>query len=242
MRTPCIDTRAMSEVRDDVTLSEIVAVMVHDLNNPLAALGTNLRFLENMLGTAQSKDVTETLSDAQMLCDILRRVVSNLGMLGQNNPQVARPVTMDVVALTMGAVQRLHTQAEAADVKLVLDAAIRTGEVFVESDPGLCERALDNLLAFAIERAVSRSVIVVSAMKTDRTMVNVHYTARPGTTESSAHPSRSRQLQSAFGRGLSLHCARLAAEATRGRIEVRRDDHDRMTLELVLHTDDKQIA
>jgi signal transduction histidine kinase len=232
----------MSEAADNVTLSEIVAVMVHDLNNPLAALGTNLRFLENMLGTVQSKDVTETLSDAHMLCDILRRVVSNLGMLGQSNPLMARPLTLDVVTIATSAVQRLKSQAEAAEVTLVFDAALRTGEVFVESDPGLCERALDNLLAFAIERAVSRSSILVSAMKSDRIGVLVQFTARPNTTEISAHPSRSRQLQSAFGRGLSLHCARIAAEATRGRIDVRRDDRDQMALELVLHTDDKQIA
>lgn len=232
----------MSEVNDDVSLSEIVAVMVHDLNNPLAALGTNLRFLENMLGTVQSKDVSETLSDVHMLCDILRRVVSNLGMLGQSNPPPARPVMMDVVAMVMGSVQRLGCQAEAAEVRLVLDRVFHTGEVFVESDPGLCERALDNLLAFAIERAVSRSTIIVSAMKTDRIGVHVRYTARPESTEVSAHPSRSRQLQSAFGRGLSLHCARIASAATGGRIDMRRDDRNQVALDLVLHTDDKQIA
>jgi len=224
----------MSENLGDVTLPEIVALMVHDLNNPIAALGTNLRFLETMLGASQSKDVTETLSDAHMLCDILRRLVSNLGMLGQNNPLPARPVMMDVAAMIMASTERLGKQAEAADVKLVVDTALRTGEVFVESDPGLCERALDNLLAFAIERAVSRSSIHVSAMKKGRVGVKIRCTARPKTTEVSAHPSRSRQLQSAFGRGLSLHCACMAAEATGARIDVQREEQDQMTLELGL--------
>src|SRR5689334_23154707 len=122
----------MSETIGDVTLPEIVAVMVHDLNNPLAALGTNLRFLENMLGAAQSKDVTETLSDAHMLCDMLRRLISNLGMLGQNNPPTARPVTLDVVTMVKASAERLGKQAEAADVKLIVDTTFRTGEVFVE--------------------------------------------------------------------------------------------------------------
>ena len=232
----------MSETIGDVTLPEIVTVMVHDLNNPLAALGTNLRFLENTLGASQSRDVTETLSDAHMLCDMLRRLISNLGMLGQNNPPVARPVTMDVVAMILASAERLGKQAEAAEVKLVVEAGFRTGEVFVESDPGLCERALDNLMAFAVERAVSRSTIIVSATKTGRVGVKIRCTARPKTTEVSAHPSRSRQLQSAFGRGLSLHCARIAAEATKGRIDVQHDEQDQMTVELVLRIDDKQIA
>jgi len=205
---------------------------VHDLNNPLAALGTNLRFLETTLGATQSQDVAETLSDAHMLCDMLRRLVSNLGMLGQNNPPIARPVMLDMVTMIKASAERLGKQAETADVKLVVDTTFRTGEVFVERDSGLCERALDNLVAFAIERAVSRSLIIVSAMKTSRVGVNIRCTTRPKTTEVSAHPSRSRQLQSAFGRGLSLHCARMAAEATGGRIEVRHDDHDQLTLEL----------
>ena len=233
----------MSENSDnDVTLQEIVAVMVHDLNNPIAALGTNLRFLENLLGATRSTDVGETLSDVRMLCDMLRRLVGNLGMLGQGIPVSSRRMTLDTVAMVMSAVERLNTQAEASEVKLVLDDSIRTGEVFVESDAMLCERALDNLLAFAIERAVSRSSIHISIKKTGRIGVIIRCKTRPETTEVSAHPSRSRQLQSAFGRGLCLRCASLAAEAMGARVDVRRDELDQLTLELTLHTDDKQIA
>jgi K+-sensing histidine kinase KdpD len=227
---------------NDVTLQEIVPVMVHDLNNPIAALGTNLRFLENLLGPARSPDIAETLSDARMLCDMLRRLVSNLGMLGQAHVQPGRRMALDVVAMAMSSVERIGMEAQASEMKLVLDGAIRTGEVFVESDSTLCERALDNLLAFAIERAVSRSSIVISIVKTGFIGVRVECTARPVTTEVSAHPSRSRQLQSAFGRGLSLHCASLAAEAMGGRVDVRRNERDQMTLDLTLHTDDKQIT
>lgn len=232
----------MSENSNDVTLEEIVAVMVHDLNNPIAALGTNLRFLENLLGATRSTDVAETMSDVRMLCDMLRRLVGNLGMLGQAGPLMSRRLTLDTVAMAMSAVERLNTQAEASEVKLVVDGSIRTGEVFVESDSMLCERALDNLLAFAIERAVSRSSIGISIMKTGRIGVRIQCTTRPETTEVSAHPSRSRQLQSAYGRGLCLHCASLAAEAMGARVDVQRNELDQLTLELTLNADDKQIA
>jgi K+-sensing histidine kinase KdpD len=227
---------------NDVTLQEIVPLMVHDLNNPIAALGTNLRFLENLLGPTQSTEVSETLSDARMLCDVLRRLVSNLGMLGQTHPPPARRAMLDAVAMAMSSVTRLEKQAETSDVKLVVDGAFRTSEVFVESDPSLCERALDNVLTFAIERAVSRSSVRISIVKTEHIGVRVRCTTRPETMGVSAHPSRSQQLQSAFGRGLSLHCASLAAEAMGGRIDVRRDERDQLTIELRLHTDDEQIA
>lgn len=232
----------MPEKIGDVTLPEIVAVMVHDLNNPIAALGTNLRFLENLVGPSASSDVGETLSDMQMLCDILRRLTRNLGMLGQGEAPPARRLKIDLVALAMGSVERMQQQAEASELKLALEAAWQPGEVFVEKDPDLCERALDNLLAFAVERATSRSSIVVSVIKTGPIGVMIRYTARPETVETTVQPSRSRALQSALGRGLSMHCARFAAEATGGAVEVRRDERDTTTLTLRLHADDKQIA
>jgi len=232
----------MSEKIGTASLPEIVALMVHDLNNPIAALGTNLRFLETLLGASSSSDVTETLSDMRMLCDMLRRLTSNLGLLGQNERISGRPIALDLMAMAMGAVERLGPQARASELTLVLDASVRTGEVFVESDPTLCERALDNLLAFAIERAVTRSSILLAVTKGPRVGFNVQCTTRPEIPDNSGHISRSRVLQSAHGRGMSLLCARLATEAAGGRIEVRRDVQNRMTLDIELHTDDKQIA
>ncbi len=226
----------------EVSLHEIVAVMVHDLNNPLAALGTNLRFLETLVKSSAPPDAAETMTDMRMLCDTLRRLISNLGMFGQAEPPPARKVQLDVRTLTQGAVDRLATQASTSELTLSFEPGIRIGEVFVERDPVLCERALDNLLAFAIERAVSRTAIEVSIVRADLTEVQIRFTTRPATPETSTHASRSRVLQSAYGRGLSLHGARISAEATGCRVNVLREAQTRMTLALVLDGDDKQIA
>jgi signal transduction histidine kinase len=232
----------MSDQNSDATLREFVAVMVHDLNNPIAALGTNLGYLETLVGPSCSAEMAETLSDLRMLCDILRRLTGNLGFVGQNNRTSVRHVALDVMALAIGAIERLEPQARASEVSLDLDKRVRTGQVFVESDPTLCERALDNLLAFAIERSVMRSSIVISLMKNERVGVRLQCTTRPETSDLSGHVSRSRELQVAHGRGLSLLCARLAAEAAGGRLDVRRDAPNRLVLDLDLHTSDKQIA
>lgn len=232
----------MSDNLGDATLPEIIAVMVHDLNNPIAALGTNLRFLETLFGTSSSPDVVETMSDMRMLCDMLRRLTSNLGLLGQTDRIPARSIALDLKALALGAVERLDPQARASDMTLALDATVRTGEVFVERDPALCERALDNLLAFAIERSIARSSILLSVTKEPRVGFYIQCTTRPETPDISGHASRSRTLQAAHGRGLSLLCARLATEATGGRLEVRRDAQNLMTLEIDLGANDKQIT
>lgn len=232
----------MSDKLGNATLPEIIAVMVHDLNNPIAALGTNLRFLETLIGTSSAPDVAETMSDMRMLCDMLRRLTSNLGLLGQTDRIAARPIALDLKALAMGSVERLEIQARASEITLALDGTIRTGEVFVERDPTLCERAIDNLLAFAIERSISRSSILLSVTKEPRVGFAIQCTTRPETSDISGHASRSRALQSAHGRGMSLLCARLATEAAGGRMEVRRDAQNLMTLEIDLGANDKQIA
>jgi signal transduction histidine kinase len=232
----------MSESPGNVSLSEIVTVMVHDLNNPIAALGTNLRFLETLVQASASPDARETMADMHMLCDTLRRLVANLGMFGQAEPPTARKGHVDVLMLTKGALERLDALATTSEQKLSFESTLRTGEVFVESDPVLCERALDNLMAFAIERAVSRSTITVSIMRGEHVGVQISCTTRPETAQPSTHSSRSRILQSAYGRGLSLYGARIAAEATGCRIEVGREAPTHLKLTLVLDGDDKQIA
>lgn len=232
----------MSDPNDSATLPELLAVMVHDLNNPVAALGTNLAFLENLLKSSASPDVAETLSDMRMLCDIMRRLIRNVSTLGQPNPPNIQAVSMDPVALAMGSIERLAPQADASEVKLRLDAIYRMGQVFVEKDPELCERALDNLLAFAIERAVGRSTIIVSVAPKNPLRVSISCSVRPQSPDTSPQLSRSRQLQSMFGRGLSLYCAQIAANAAMSRVTVQRNEQNLMTLELVLNHDDKQNA
>lgn len=232
----------MSDPTENATLPELLAVMVHDLNNPVAALGTNLAFLESLLKSSTSPEVAETLSDMRMLCDIMRRLIRNVSTIGQPRPPHVQLVSMDLVALVMASVERLAPQAMASDVTLQLDADQHTGRVFVEKDPELCERALDNLLAFAIERALSRSKIVVSVMAKSPLGVSISCSTRAPMADTAPQPSRSRRLQSAYGRGLSLYCAQIAAKAANGRVELQHDAQDVMTLALVLDHNDKQNA
>jgi signal transduction histidine kinase len=232
----------MSEEVGDVALDEFVAVMVHDLNNPIAALGTNLRFLEASLGPSMSVDVVETLSDAQMLCEMLRRLVSNLGMIAKPGASMGKRLAIDPAVVAKDVVARLDKQAQATEVELELDAAVRPGRVFVECDREFCARAVDNLVAFAIERAVRRSKIVVTVVGDESPRLEVRFSPRPEQHETSAHPSRGSQLQAAYGRGLSLHSARLAAAVCGGRVDKRHESDGTMTLELALPTEDKQNA
>ncbi len=216
-----------------------MAVMAHDLNNPIAALVTNLSFLESTLSPEPGTEAAEALSDAQMLCDVLRRLASNVDLIARRGGQSGRVSACDLVVLGREAIERLEKQAAAAEITIVLDPSIRPGEVLVRCDRELCARAIDNLIAFGIERAASKSrVTVTSARSGDEARVEIRYAPRsqistdlppPGATPS----LRRRYIQATYGRGLTLYCVRIAATLLGGRFDVEREDDGRARLCLV---------
>ncbi|WP_348652713.1 hypothetical protein [Polyangium sp. 6x1] len=216
-----------------------MAVMAHDLNNPIAALITNLSFLESTLAPGTSAETNEALADAQMLCDVLRRLAGNIDLVARRGGHAGAPSACDLVLFGREAIGRLGKQAEAAEVELALDPALRHGEVIVRCDRALCARAIDNLIAFGIERATPRTGLVVSATQDGaEARVEVRYASRSQLTvdppPTGAPPAqRRRYIQAAYGRGLSLYCARIAATLLGGRLDTTHEADGRARLCLV---------
>jgi light-regulated signal transduction histidine kinase (bacteriophytochrome) len=170
----------MTEHPSEPTLAELVAVMAHDLNNPLAALVTNLSFIEGALGPAPSGEVGDALGDAIMLCDVLRRLSRNLDLIARREGVSSGVTVADLGQLTREAVGRLQTQAAAAELLLLLDPVPASGEAMVRCDRELMVRALDNLLAYAMEQAPSRSRVAVTAARGEGGVrVVVEHSRRP---------------------------------------------------------------
>ncbi|MDC0749505.1 sensor histidine kinase [Polyangium mundeleinium] len=230
----------MSDPGGDASLEELMAVMAHDLNNPIAALITNLSFVESSLAPGTGTEAAEALADAQMLCDVLRRLTGNLDLVARRGgPPSGAASACDLVLFGREAIGRLGKQAAAAEVDLLLDSALRHGEVMVRCDRGLCARAIDNLIAFGIERAAPRTALVLSAARDGaEARVEVRYTPRSYHTvdppPTGAPPAqRRRYIQAAYGRGLSLYCVRVAATLLGGRVDTTHEEDGRARLCLV---------
>lgn len=215
-----------------------MAVMAHDLNNPIAALITNLSFLESSLGPGAGSEAAEALGDAQMLCDVLRRLAGNLDLLSRRGAGGSLS-SCDLADLGREAIGRLDKQASAAEVELVLDPALRRGQVVGRWDRALYARAVDNLLAFGIERAAPRSRLLVTAAREGaEARIEVRYTSRSHFVveppPSGALPAqRRRYIQAAYGRGLSLYCVRFVATLLGGRLDATSGEDGRARLCLV---------
>jgi K+-sensing histidine kinase KdpD len=219
------------EPTPEPALPELVAVMAHDLNNPIAALVTNLSFIEGALSPPPGSEMSEALSDTIMLCDVLRRLVGNLDLIARRERLSGGTTIADVREFVRTLVERTRKQAIAAEIDLELEPKGSTSGAVVHCDRELLGRAIENLIAYALEQAPSRTQIAVSvAGDAKGVRVSVEHRRRPQVaqpTESrpSSHPSmaraeRRRQTQSLYGRGAALLCARLAAELIGGRLEV----------------------
>lgn len=100
----------------------VLGLLTHDLRNPLAALSSNVGFL-NMVGEPFSEDVREALQDIQLSIEALAKIVDSLELvahdLGKHTvPQQLAVRVSDVLRVAVPPSQRT---AQSHGVGLVID-------------------------------------------------------------------------------------------------------------------------
>jgi K+-sensing histidine kinase KdpD len=207
-------------------LSDLVTMMVHDLKNPLAALMTNLHFLQAAI-SERDHDTLDALGDSRTLCDVLERFLCNLDLLAREKDLIVRRQLVDVDAIVHEAVTRAQRHASAAGVELRL-VGNRDREPSAFVDRALFSRALENTVANALEHAPAGSTVAIEvALKEAEVMITVTDAREtlPALRVVDASlapdgPVDGKRLQWLYGRGLALLCADLAARATGARLEI----------------------
>src|SRR5690349_19506637 len=64
-------------------LSELMALLAHDLRNPLSALLTNLNFVRSAMRDG-APELQEALSDSALSCAMLSQYIGNLDVLARS--------------------------------------------------------------------------------------------------------------------------------------------------------------
>lgn len=212
-------------------IAELVVVMAHDLKNPLAALMTNLHFLQGAFSNSNpDPDAVDALGDSLMLCEVLERFLRNLDLFARAGDIVARRQIISVGALAQEAVNRARGQASTASVELVMETD-GYGDPTALVDRDLFARALENVIANAVEHAPSGSTVRVeiAAEDAETAVVVTDARATPPALQtiegiaggrSPAGSTSGKRLQGLYGRGLALLSADLAARATGARVEI----------------------
>ena len=244
----------MGDEHDRRELGEVLALLAHDLKNPLAAVLTNLGFvggvLDDLAGEGETdravSDAREAIVDARLASEALQRFISNLELLARDASGRVSLIPAEATPLDLHGVvdEAIGRQAESARGRRVrLEARVRTTPCHARAERDQVLRAMENLLADAVQHAPSGSEVVVDvglgpgAREASITVLDrgpiVPPELRAQVLELGGQLLAKGRPELRYGRGLALLAARLAATVAGGRIEVG-EAEGRSALSLVL--------
>ncbi len=213
---------------DPGTTAQLLALLAHDLRNPLSALHSNVGYLTAML-SGVDQDIVEALADARVSCDSLVTIIDNLELLGRVLGDVPAPgkTKLALAPVVEAVVQHHRSLAQSHGTSIEL-AAVDSG-IQVESNREMLGRALGNLICNAIQYSPTGCAVIVKATTTagacvvsvsdrgpafDQSLGDLAFTAAGQAELKSASGGR-------YGRGLGLFAAQVAATAAGATVRAR---------------------
>jgi signal transduction histidine kinase len=209
---------------DPETISALLALLAHDMRNPLSALQSNVSYVASFFGDSAEQDVREALEDTAACCDGMSHIIDNLEVLSQALAGSSNweRVPVPIAQLLADAVARNQAVAKSHDVRIEL-------EVPGEREHGLCvlanrqmlARALQNLLRNSIQYSCGGEPVRVSFRLSEGWCEIVIRDAGPSLAPEHRDVAFTPQGQlrakglsgGRYGRGLGLLSARICAEA-----------------------------
>jgi len=201
---------------------DLAQMLVHDLKSPLAAIVGNLDLLR-MVGDDQWAQMIERSQDSakrmlRLILDLLDVEKLEAGRVDTNNERVnlaevarAAAAEADVTAR----VRRVHVGADLPE------------SAWIDADPGLLRRVLDNLLANAISHSPADTTILLAIRQRDEGVEMMVADAGPGVPEELRDEIFEKYARlepnqncSSANKGLGLTFCKLAVEAHGGTIWV----------------------
>jgi K+-sensing histidine kinase KdpD len=194
-----------------------MALLAHDLRNPLSAVLTNVNFIRSAV-RGRAPDLEEALSDTAISCAMLGHVIGTLDVISRSFSTAslaARPTgarqTADDTAV------RFAAEAALVGVRIELPEGPHAPLLLVE--PTFFGRALDSLVANALQYSPANGRVQIEcSQKGDRGSVMITDDGPPIPSDlrllaiSADWQNEAKQRYEArYGRGLGLYCAAEAA-------------------------------
>lgn len=142
-------------------VGEILGLLAHDLRNPLAALSSNVGFLQ-MIGEELTGDAREAVDDLQLSIEALGRIIDSLELVGNELKDAAVPskVLLSVPRLVRSILPQSSRAAASHGVQLAVDVSACENEVIFVSELPF-QRALSALIHNALTFAPPKSAVRV---------------------------------------------------------------------------------
>lgn len=216
----------MSDSREQLVaaLPELLALLAHDLKNPLAAVLANLSFLQSSL--SHDADMHDAIVDARLASEVLQRLVGNLELIGRELGDATagrRMVDFPLRALADEVCGHEREQAEGRHLFLVVHEPPGL-RISARADRDRALRALGNLVSNAVQHAPAGSEITIECARLDGACEIVvaddgpivPAALREVVVSAAGQGSSKSRSDGRYGRGLALMVAAVAARHAGG--------------------------
>jgi signal transduction histidine kinase len=214
------------------TTGQLIALVAHDLRNPLSALQSNVSFVACATSISEPER-QEALDDAAISCEALAHIIDNLDIVSQfllGRRQASR-MRISALGVVNEVVTRFDRLAQSHGGRLQVPRDLSSNDVYVRSNREMLSRALGNLLANSIQYGGGGAV---SVELNERDLECVFSVRDGGVPVASGlrQVAFSAEGQVAaktngggrYSRGLGLFAATIAAEAAGARVEATEQD------------------
>jgi signal transduction histidine kinase len=219
-------------------VGQLLALLAHDLRNPLSAIHSNLGFLMSSLPGPQEQglrnsgvtdELSEAVSDGLISCDGLTYIIDNIELFGQSLRDGQKPGRgdCDLPSLVSDVVARCTPTADSYGVKLRFEVSDHEIPA-VRVNRDILGRALSNLIRNSIQHSLhgqSVRIVVESKPQTQSSQgvarvcvidsgTPIEETDRDGLFSADGQVRAKGIAHGRYSRGLGLFVARLAAQLT----------------------------
>lgn len=217
----------MAERLDSELLGQLLALVAHDLRNPLSALHSNIGYLAGM-EQCDDSETREALEDAGLSCECLVVIIDNLDVLARHlvGKGAVPMMRVSLPAVVGDVLSRCQRIAASHRCQLALAQAGVDAAVHVKTNRDFLTRALVNLLLNSVQHSGGTTIDVDCALgaKGDVSVIVTDSGTPLGPEDRERSFLAAGQLSAKtngsgrYSRGLGLFVAKLAAEAAGARV------------------------
>jgi signal transduction histidine kinase len=206
---------------------QLIALVAHDLRNPLSALHSNVSFVSSSTDVGDPER-QEALDDAGVSCEALAHIIDNLDivsqfLLGRRQASRIRVSAAGVVSEVVGRCERI-ARSHGGLIHVPRDTL--SNDIYVRSNREMLSRSLSNLVCNSVQHGGGGTIkVTLQVEKLDclftikdagapvvEELRDIAFTAKGQIAAKSAGGGR-------YSRGLGLYAATIAAEAAGARIQ-----------------------